>query len=110
MSTYRAVKGIVMIKLLKHYFVNFGGHMVHIVYIHGVYIHAHASMRVYVCVCVCMYVYACVRTYVHAHVIVCRGGSRKLWGGGRVCVSKGDRGTKYRAGGGYGKGVSPLPM
>ena len=42
-----------------------------------------------------------------------RGGSRKLWVGGRVCVSKGkalDRGTKYRAGGGYGRGVSPLPM
>ena len=32
------------------------------------------------------------------------------WGGGRVCVSKGaaiDRETKCRAGGGYGKGVSP---
>ena len=31
-------------------------------------------------------------------------------GGGRVCVSKGealDRGTKFRAGGGYGRGVSP---
>ena len=45
-----------------------------------------------------------------------RGGSRKLWaggGGGRVCVSKGealDRGTKCRAGGGYGRWVSPLPM
>ena len=31
--------------------------------------------------------------------------------GGRVCVNKGealDRGTKCRAGGGYGRGVSPL--
>ena len=42
-----------------------------------------------------------------------RGGSRKLWVGGRVCVSKGealDRGTKCRAGGGYGRVVSSLPM
>ena len=43
-----------------------------------------------------------------------RGGSRKLWvGGGRVCVNKGEtlgRGTKCRAGGGYGRGVSPLPI
>ena len=34
-------------------------------------------------------------------------------GGGRDCVNKGtalDRGTKFRAGGGYGRGVSPLPM
>ena len=33
--------------------------------------------------------------------------------GGRVCVNKGkalDRGTKCRAGGGYGRGVSPLPI
>ena len=32
------------------------------------------------------------------------------WGGGLVCVSKGealDRGTKFRAGGGYGRGVPP---
>ena len=31
--------------------------------------------------------------------------------GGRVCVNKGkalDRGTKCRAGGGYGRGASPL--
>ena len=38
-----------------------------------------------------------------------RGGSRKLWvGGGRVCINKGkalDRGTKCRAGGGYGKKI-----
>ena len=33
--------------------------------------------------------------------------------GGRVCVNKGkalDRGTKCRAGGGHGRGVSPLPI
>ena len=33
--------------------------------------------------------------------------------GGRVGVNKGkaiDRGTKCRAGGGYGRGVSPLPI
>ena len=33
--------------------------------------------------------------------------------GGLVCVNKGealDGGTKCRAGGGYGRGVSPLPI
>ena len=42
-----------------------------------------------------------------------RGGSRKLWVRGRVWVSKGEAlegGTKFRAGGMYGRGVSPLPM
>ena len=32
---------------------------------------------------------------------------------GRVCVNKGEAlelGTKFRAGGGYGNGVFPLPM
>ena len=42
-----------------------------------------------------------------------RGGSRKLWvGGSSFCVIKGealDRGTKSRAGGGYGRGGVPPP-
>ena len=42
-----------------------------------------------------------------------RGGSRKLWVvGSSFCVIKGeahDRGTKSRAGGGYGREVSPRP-
>ena len=50
------------------------------------------------CVCVC----------------VCAGADLGNSGwGGRVCVNKGealDRGTKCRAGGGYGRGVSPLPI
>ena len=41
-----------------------------------------------------------------ASSMVFRGGSRKLWVRGRVCVSQGkalDRGTKCRAGGGGGR-------
>ena len=42
--------------------------------------------------------------------VCCRGGSRKFWvgGGSSICKRALDRGTKYRAGGGYGR--TPLPM